>query len=55
MENLASLIRLIRLPVAGQTYALPLAVADRVLRMVEITPLPGAPAVVEGVINIQVR
>lgn len=53
MENLASSIRLVLLTVDGQTYALPLAAVDRVLRMVEITPLPGAPEVVEGVINIQ--
>lgn len=39
--------------VDGQTYALPLAAVDRILRMVEVTPLPGAPDVVEGVINIQ--
>lgn len=53
MENLASLIRLVLLTVDGQTYALPLAAVDRILRMVEVTPLPGAPDVVEGVINIQ--
>ncbi len=47
------MIKLVLLRVDGQTYALPLAVVDRVLRMVEITPLPGAPSVVEGVINIQ--
>ena len=53
MENLASSIRLVLLTVDEQTYALPLAAVDRVLRMVEITPLPGTPEVVEGVINIQ--
>jgi purine-binding chemotaxis protein CheW len=39
--------------VNGQSYALPLAAVERVLRMVEVTPLPGTPDVVEGVINIQ--
>lgn len=53
MEKVAPLIRLVLLRVDGQTYALPLAAVDRVLRMVEITPLPGAPEVVEGIINIQ--
>lgn len=47
------LVRLVLLRVDGQTYAVPLAAVDRVLRMVEVTPLPGAPEVVEGIINIQ--
>lgn len=53
MEKVASLIRWVLLKVDGQTYALPQAAVDRVLRMVEVTPLPGAPEVIEGVINIQ--
>jgi purine-binding chemotaxis protein CheW len=53
VENLASSIRLVLLTVDGQTYALHLEAVDRVLRMVEVTPLPGAPNAVEGVINIQ--
>lgn len=53
MENLASLIRWILLTVDGQTCALHWEAVDRVLRMVEVTPLPGAPDVVEGVINMQ--
>lgn len=53
MENIASLIRLVLLTVDGQTYALHLEAVDRVLRMVEVTPLPGAPDAVAGVINIQ--
>lgn len=36
-------------------YALPLPVVDRVVRMVAITPLPKAPDVVLGVVNIQGR
>src|SRR5258708_36717482 len=36
-----------------QQYALPLATVQRVVRMVEVTPLPKAPAVVLGVIDLQ--
>ena len=53
MENLASVLRWVLLKVDGQTYALHLDAVERVLRMVEVTPLPGAPDAVEGVINIQ--
>ncbi len=35
-----------------QYFALPLAVIDRVVQAVEVTPLPGAPAVVLGAINV---
>ena len=53
MEKAASLVRLVLLTVDGQTYALHLEAVDRILRMVEVTSLPGAPDAVEGVINIQ--
>jgi purine-binding chemotaxis protein CheW len=36
-----------------QQYALPLTTVQRVVRMVEITPLPKAPEVVLGVIDLQ--
>jgi purine-binding chemotaxis protein CheW len=36
-----------------QQYALPLTTVQRVVRMVEVTPLPSAPAVVLGVIDLQ--
>jgi purine-binding chemotaxis protein CheW len=36
----------------AQLYALPLASVRRVLRMVEVTPLPNAPEVVLGVIDL---
>ncbi|MEW5913985.1 MAG: chemotaxis protein CheW [Thermodesulfobacteriota bacterium] len=36
-------------------YALPLAIVERVLRAVEITPLPKAPEIVRGVINLRGR
>lgn len=50
-----SLLRqLVVFTLCEQRYGLELAAVDRVLRMVEITPLPGAPeAAVVGVINIQ--
>ncbi len=53
MEGLASSIRLVLLTVDGQTYALHLEAVERVLRMVEVTPLPGAPDAVAGVVNVQ--
>ena len=34
-------------------YALPLSVVERVIRVVEITPLPKAPEFIPGVINLQ--
>jgi len=36
-------------------YAMPLPVVERVVRMVEITPLPHAPEIVIGVVNLQGR
>lgn len=36
-----------------QSYALDLAVVERVVRMVEITPLPTAPKRVLGAVNVQ--
>jgi len=36
-----------------QQYALPLTTVKRVVRMVEVTPLPKAPEVVRGVIDLQ--
>ena len=39
----------------GQRYALPLASAERVVQAVELTPLPGAPAVVAGAIDVEGR
>lgn len=37
----------------GPGYALPLSTVERVVRIVEITPLPKAPEIVLGVINMQ--
>lgn len=39
----------------GRRYALPLLAVDKVVRVVEITPLPKAPDIVLGVVNIQGR
>lgn len=38
-----------------QRYALPLHAVDRVVRMVAVTPLPKAPNIILGVVNIQGR
>jgi purine-binding chemotaxis protein CheW len=38
-----------------QQYALPLAAVERIVRALEITPLPKAPEIVLGVVNIQGR
>jgi len=38
-----------------QSYAISLAVVERVVRMVEITPVPQTPEIVLGVINVQGR
>ena len=37
----------------GGRYALPLIAVERIVRAVEITPLPGAPHVVLGVLNVE--
>jgi purine-binding chemotaxis protein CheW len=45
--------RLVAFIVGEQQYALPLTAVQRVVRMVEVTPLPKAPEVVLGVIDLQ--
>lgn len=40
---------------SGHDYAIPLADVERLWRMVALTPLPKAPPIVEGVINVQGR
>ncbi len=37
----------------GQRYALALSSVERVIRPVEVTPLPKAPEIVSGIINMQ--
>ena len=41
--------------VGGQRYGLPSADVLELVRAVTITPLPGAPAVIEGVVNVRGR
>ena len=52
-EDTVSALQLLLLRVEGQRWALHLRSVERVVRMVEITPLPGAPAAVVGVVNVQ--
>jgi purine-binding chemotaxis protein CheW len=47
------LIQLVIFTLEGQSYALELAGVHRVVHAVEVTPLPHAPDVVLGVINVQ--
>lgn len=47
-------LRLVVFSIEGQRYALPLNDVERVLPMVAVSPLPQAPAVVLGVINLHV-
>ncbi len=37
----------------GQRYGIPVTMVERVVRMVEITPLPAGPEFINGVINVQ--
>lgn len=46
-----SLRRLVAFSIEGQRYALHLPVVERVLRMVAVSPLPKAPAIILGVVN----
>lgn len=39
----------------GQRYALHLSAVERIIRAVEVTPLPKAPEIVLGIINMQGR
>lgn len=45
-------LQLVVFDIEGQRYALPLNDVERVLPMVAVSPLPQAPAVVLGVINL---
>ena len=46
-----SLTQLVVFRLDGQRYALPLGAVDRIVHAVEVTPLPGAPAIVLGAID----
>lgn len=54
-EFVESLSQLVVFTLHEQRYALRLAAVDRVVQVAEITALPGAPDVVQGVVNIQGR
>ena len=45
--------QLVAFTLGEQRYALPLTTVQRVVRMVEVTPLPKAPKIVLGVIDFQ--
>jgi len=47
-----SALQLVVFDLEGQRYALPLGAVDRVLPMVAVSPLPKAPAIALGVINL---
>jgi purine-binding chemotaxis protein CheW len=47
--------RIVIFSLDGPHYALFLSAIERVIRAVEITPLPNAPAIIQGVINVQGR
>ncbi|MFZ2444826.1 MAG: chemotaxis protein CheW [Syntrophobacteraceae bacterium] len=48
-------VRLVVFHLDEQRYALLLSAVERVVRAVEVTPLPAAPAIVLGVINVEGR
>lgn len=47
--------RLVVFTLDGCRYGLHLAAVERVVRIVDITPLPKAPAIVSGIVNVQGR
>ena len=50
---MAELERAVVFRVDGQRYALPLSSVELVIRAVEVTPLPGAPHPVRGIIDVR--
>lgn len=49
------MIQLIRFRLNDQRYALTLSAVERILRAVEVTPLPKAPPIVLGIVNVSGR
>lgn len=47
--------KLVAFTIDQQAFALPLASVERVIHMLEVTPLPGGPEIVAGVISLQGR
>lgn len=50
---MSGLIRLLGFSISDQQYALHLDSVDRAVRAVEVTPLPKAPEIVLGVVDVQ--
>lgn len=50
---MSNLVRLLGFSLADQRYALHLDSVDKVARSVEVAPLPRAPEIVLGVVNVQ--
>jgi purine-binding chemotaxis protein CheW len=55
LPTVATESQLVIFAVDEQRYALRLDAVDRVVRAVEITPLPEAPPIISGIINVQGR
>ena len=52
---MSKLTQLVVFRLDAQRYAVPLIVVERIVRAVEVTPLPRAPAIVLGVIDVEGR
>ena len=50
---MSELIQLVVFRLGEQRYALTLSVMERIIRAVEVTPLPNAPAIVFGAISLK--
>ena len=46
------MIQLVAFRIDDRSYALPLSTVERIVRAVEIIPLPKAPAIVLGIVNV---
>ena len=55
MPSQDGLSRLVVFTLDDQRYALRLETVERIVRLVEVTPLPKAPEIVLGVVNVQGR
>ena len=53
--NIPAQLELVVFKLDEQRYALPLAAVDRIVRAVEVTPLPDAPRIVLGMIEVEDR
>lgn len=51
-KRMSELIQLVVFCVAEQRYALPLSAVERIVRAAEVTPLPKAPPVVIGALDV---